>query len=327
MRAVVITKAGGPDVLKIESMADLEPQRGEARVSVKAVGVNRADVLQRMGKYPAPADCPPSIPGLEYAGVIDAVGAGVTEVKPGDRVCGLVGGGSYAEQVVVNARTISHIPGDLSFSDAAALPEALITAYDAVVTQCGLICGETLLISAVASGVGTAAVQIARAIGCRTIGTTRSKEKLERVMPLGLDHGIVAGDGTFADKVRELTGGAGVNVVLELVGGSYVKEDLKCMAHKGRLIVVGLLAGASVDLDLGAVLRNRFQIRGTTLRARPLEEKIAAARMFDNNLAPLVARGAIKPIIDKVFSIEQAAEAHAFMETNESIGKVILSLE
>jgi putative PIG3 family NAD(P)H quinone oxidoreductase len=326
MRAVVITKPGGPDVLKVQDVADLTPQRGEARIAVKAVGINRADLLQRMGKYPAPSDCPASIPGLEYAGVIDAVGPGVTEVSVGDRVLGLVGGGSYAEQVVVHARTICHMPSNLSFAQAAALPEAFITAYDAMVTQCRLAAGETVLLSAVASGVGTAAVQIARAIGARTIGTTRTAQKLERVMPLGLDHGIVLAEPEFADRVNEITAGEGVDVVLELVGGDYVKEDLKCMRGRGRLIVVGLLAGRTVDFDLGVLLSRRYELRGTTLRARPLEEKIAAARMFDANLLPLVEAGALKPIIDKEFPFAQAGEAHAFVESNESFGKVILTL-
>lgn len=329
MQAVVITKPGAAEVLECQSVSTPEPQRGEVRVRVKATAVNRADILQRMGKYPAPADCPPNIPGLEFAGVVDAIGEGFGEFSVGNRVFGLVGGGSYAQYVVVHARTLARIPENVSFVEAAAMPEAFITAYDAMVAQCKLEPGDTVLIHAVGSGVGTAAVQIGRAIGARTIGTTRTQKKLDKVrqLGLGLDEGLVVEGADFADDVMELTGGQGVDVVLELNGGNYVAEDLRCLAMKGRVVVVGLLAGIDTRLDLARVLSRRLQIRGTTLRARPIEEKIAAGRLLARHIAPLLERGVFKPVIDKVFPLDEAAAAHKYVEENENIGKVILEVK
>jgi NADPH:quinone reductase-like Zn-dependent oxidoreductase len=263
---------------------------------------------------------------MEYAGEIDAVGEGAIDLKPGERVFGLVGGGSYSEFVVAHWRTVARMPEGLSFEEAAALPEASITAYDAMVTQCRLAPGETVLINAAASGVGTAAVQIARAIGATTIGTTRTSEKMERVFELGLEHGIVCPDGKFADKVLAVTEKSGVNVILELAGGDYVGEDLKCLSMKGRLVVVGLLAGAKVELDLARVLSRRLEVRGTTLRARPLEEKIAVAQMLQKNIVPMVEKGLLRPIIDKVLKLEQIDEAHQYLESNRTFGKIVLSV-
>ncbi|MGO9712221.1 MAG: NAD(P)H-quinone oxidoreductase, partial [Polyangiaceae bacterium] len=277
MRAIVIREPGGPEVLELRQVPTPIPQRGEARVRVRATAVNRADLLQRMGAYPAPLDSPRDIPGLELAGEVDAVGEGVASVRVGDRVFGLAGGGTYAEQVVVPARTLVRLPEGLSFAEGAAIPEAFVTAYDAMVTQAGLAAGETVLVHAVGSGVGTAAVQIARAIGAFSIGTARSAAKLDRARPMGLGEGIVVEGGKLADRVNAITGSRGVDVVVELVGGGYVAEDLACVAPRGRIVVVGLLAGARAELDLGLLLRKRVEIRGTVLRSRPLEEKIDAA--------------------------------------------------
>jgi putative PIG3 family NAD(P)H quinone oxidoreductase len=326
MRAIVITKPGGEDVLELRDVPTPEPGPGQVRVRIRASAVNRADLLQRMGFYPAPPDAPPDIPGLEIAGEVDAVGNGVSDLALGDRVFGVVGGGAYAEAVVVHARTLAKMPEKLAFVEAAAIPEAFITAYDAMVVQCGLAAGENVLIHAAGSGVGTAAVQIAKAIGARSIGTARTEDKLERAQELGLGHSIVTKDGKFADAVMKATDGRGADVVLELVGGAYVPESLAALAPKGRLVLVGLMAGTHADVDLNMVLRKRAHVIGTVLRARPLEEKILAAQVLARNIAPLVASGAFKPIIDKVLPLAEAGEAHKRMASNESYGKIVLSV-
>jgi putative PIG3 family NAD(P)H quinone oxidoreductase len=326
MRAIVIARPGGPEVLELRDVAAPSPERHEVRVRVRATAVNRADLLQRMGLYPAPPDAPPDVPGLEYAGEVDAVGAGVVEWKPGDRVFGLAGGGTYAEQLIVPSRALARIPARLSFDEAAAVPEAFITAWDAMVTQAGLSAGETVLIQAVASGVGTAAVQVARAIGARSVGTTRTADKLEPARTLGLDHGVVAADGRFAEGVLAATDGRGADVVLELVGGAYCAEDLRCVSRGGRIVVVGLLAGLRVELDLAMLLSKRLTVRGTVLRARPLEEKIAAMQAFARHVVPLFERGALKPVVDRVLPLERAAEAHEHVGSNRGFGKVVLTL-
>lgn len=330
MRAIVIVKPGGPEVLELREVALPEPSPGQVRVRIRACAVNRADLLQRMGMYPAPADAPADIPGIEIAGEVEAVGAGVTELVEGDRVFGLVGGGAYAEAVAVHARTLARIPENLDFTQAAAMPEAFLTAYDAMVLQGGLEAGDTLLVHAVGSGVGTAAVQIARAIGARAIGTARTAAKLGRASELGMTAGVVPetrnGAPVFAERVKELTNGKGADVVLDLVGGLYVPESLAALREKGRHVLVGLLAGLSAEIDLGMVLRRRLRLMGTVMRARPLEEKILAAQMLGGRLAPLFASGALKPVIDRVLPLEKAAEAHAAMAENEGFGKMVLTL-
>jgi putative PIG3 family NAD(P)H quinone oxidoreductase len=313
-------------MLELRDVPEPRPARGEVRVRVRASAVNRADLLQRAGAYPAPPDAPKDIPGLEIAGEVDLAGEGVYELKPGDKVFGLVGGGAYAEHVVCHERTLATMPDGLSFTDAAAIPEAFITAYDAMVTQARLAAGETVLVHAVGSGVGTAAIQIARAIGASAIGTARTDEKLARAKPLGMRHGVHAVEGKFAQAVKGFTGGRGVDVVLELVGGAYVAEDLACMAPRARLVLVGLLAGARAEIDLGAILRKRLEIHGTVLRARPLDEKIAVANVFARHLVPLVARGELKPIVDRVFPLAEASAAHAYMAGNDVFGKIVLSV-
>jgi putative PIG3 family NAD(P)H quinone oxidoreductase len=326
MRAIVIARPGGPEVLAVRDRPDLTPLRGEVRVRVRAAGVNRADLLQRAGNYPVPADAPQDIPGLEYAGEVDSLGDGVVDLAVGDRVFGLAPGGTYAEQLLVPVRAAARMPGRLSFVEAAAIPEAFITAWDAMVTQSRLTAGERVLVHAVGSGVGTAAVQIARAIGAQPVGTSRSASKLEPCRALGLEHGIVVSSaGEFAEAVLRVAPG-GVDVVLELVGGRYVAEDLRCMAPRARLVVVGLLAGGQVDFDLGMLLRRRYEVRGTVLRARPLEERIATMQTFARHVVPLVASGALRPVVDRTFPLQEASKAHAHIASNESFGKVILEV-
>lgn len=320
MRAIVITKPGGPEVLALVERPQPEPARGEVRVRVRATAVNRADLLQRMGHYPAPADAPPDVPGLEIAGEVDKLGEGVERLKIGDRVFGLVGGGGYAEYVVTHERALATIPDGLGFEEAAAVPEAFITAHDAMITQAGLKMGEVMLVSAAGSGVGTAAIQLAHAIGATTVGTARTQDKLDRCKPLGLDVGVVPADGKFADRVPAPA------VVIELVGGSYLAEDLRCVQPLGRIVLVGLLAGRKQELDLGSVLGKRVRIFGTVLRARPLEEKIAATRAFETQVVPLLARGALKPVVDRVVPLADAAAAHEHMASNQGFGKIVLAV-
>ena len=329
MRAIVITKPGGPEVLELRDVETPEPAPGQVRVRIRACAVNRADLMQVRGLYPAPADAPQDIPGLELAGEVDAVGEGVADLAKGDRVFGVVGGGAYAEAVVVHARTLARIPAELDFIHAAAVPEAFVTAYDAMVLQAGLAAGDVVLVHAAGSGVGTAAIQIARAIGARSIGTARTAAKLERARELGMCSGIVAttsnGEPRFAAKVMELTQGRGADVCLELVGGNYVPESLAALAEKGRLVLVGLLAGATAEIDLGRMLRRRIRMLGTVLRARPLEEKILAGRLLEQRLAPLFASGTLKAVVDRVLPLEKAGEAQAYVAANEGFGKVVLT--
>jgi NADPH:quinone reductase len=324
MKAIVIARFGGPEVLELREVPAPEPGRGEVRVRVRATAVNRADLLQRLGRYPAPPGVPADIPGLELAGEVDALGPDVEGLALGDRVFGLCGGGAYAEAIVVHARAVAPIPPGMSFTDAAALPEAFITAWDALVTQAGLAAGETVLIHAVGSGVGTAAVQIAAAVGARAVGTARTAAKLARARALGLEAGVTVDDGRFAAGVQQTAGA--VDVVLDLVGGPYVAEDLRCLALHGRLIVVGLLAGNRAELDLSVLLQKRIRVFGTVLRARPLEEKIAVTRTFVRHVVPLLARGAVKPVVDRVFPLARAADAHAHLESNDVFGKLVLEV-
>jgi putative PIG3 family NAD(P)H quinone oxidoreductase len=318
MRAIVISKPGGPEVLSVVERPAPEPSRAEVRVRVRATAVNRADLLQRMGAYPAPPDSPPDIPGLEIAGEVEAVGEGVERLRVGDRVMGLVGGGGYAEGVTSHERALAKIPDGMSFEDAAAVPEAFVTAYDAIVVQGELRGAQTLLVHAVGSGVGTAAVQLGRALGAHVVGTARGEDKLERAKELGMDVGVVVKDARFADKVPPPA------VVLELVGGAYVGEDVRCVQPMGRIVLVGLLAGGKGEIDLGLVLRKRVRIMGTVLRSRPLEEKIAAMRVFESEVVPLLARGVVKPVVDCVMGFEEAGKAHERMASNAGFGKIVL---
>ena len=321
MRAIAISRPGGPEVLTLVERPAPEPSRGEVRVRVRATALNRADLLQRMGAYPAPADAPADIPGLEIAGEVEALGPGVERLAVGDRVFGLVGGGGYAEAAVSHERALARIPDGLSFEHAAAVPEAFITAHDAMVGQAGLCGGETLLVHAVGSGVGSAAVQLGRALGAFVIGTARSADKLERARSLGLSAGVVPEGSTFAAAVRQH---GEPSVVLELIGGAYVDEDVRAVGVLGRVVLVGLLAGVRAELDLGAVLRKRVRVIGTVLRARPLEEKIAAMRVFEAQVVPLLARGLIAPVVDTVMDLDAAAQAHARMASNAGFGKIVL---
>lgn len=326
MRAIVIREPGGPDVLVPTDLPDLSPPFAHVRVAVRYAGVNRADLLQRMGVYPAPPGVPPHIPGLEYAGVVDAVGEGATRFRKGDRVLGLVGGGAYAEQIVVHEGEVARLPDALDDRTAAAIPEAFVTAYDALVTRGKLAPGDAVVVHAAGSGVGTAAIQIAKSFGCRVIATSRTADKLPRCKELGADVTLVVEKATFAEAVKEATSGRGADVILDLAGGAYVGEDVHAVAVLGRILVVGLTAGARSDVHLGALLSRRATIIGTVLRSRPLAEKIEAASVLERNIVPLVAAGRMTPVIDREYPLDEAGAAHGFVASNASFGKVLLAV-
>jgi putative PIG3 family NAD(P)H quinone oxidoreductase len=328
MKAVVFEGKGGPEILAVKELPDPVPSRGEVLVRVRAAALNRADLLQRRGLYPPPPGTRPDVPGLELAGEVAAVGEGVTAWRPGDRVMAITAGEAQAELCLVHERMLLPIPAGLSFTDAAALPEAGITSHDALLTLGGLRPGMPVLVHAVGSGVATLALQLARAAGATVLGTSRTPVKLERAKALGLDHGIlVQGDPPrFADEVRKLTNGEGTPLVLEFVGGPYLAEDLAALAGGGRVVVIGTMGGPKAQVDLGALLRARATVVGTVLRPRPLEEKIAATRAFARDVLPLVAAGKVKPVVDAVLPLAAAREAHARMERNDSFGKLVLDL-
>ena len=301
-----------------------EPGRGEVRVRILVASLNRADIMQRQGRYPAPHGVPQDIPGLEIMGVVDALGPGVTAWRTGQRVFGLVGGGGYAEFAVTHERLLAPVPDNLSDTEAGAVPEAFMTAHDALFTQAGLAMGETVLIHAVGSGVATAVLQLAKAMRCTTYGTARSPEKLAQAQEMGLDAVLALPD--FVAAIREGTGGTGANVIIDFVGQPYFQQNLEALAPQGRLVQVGTLAGSKAEIDLGLVMQKRLRIVGTVLRSRPLEEKIGVTRGFAEQVVPLLARGTVKPVVDKVFAFEEAAQAQAYMESNVSFGKILLQV-
>jgi NADPH2:quinone reductase len=326
MRAVVISAPGGVEVLELRDVPRPSPSHAQVLVRVHATALNRADILQRQGRYPAPPDSPADIPGMEMAGEVVEVGPGVSRWKAGQRVFGIVGGGAYAEYLVTHERLLAEIPETLSYTEAAAVPEAFITAHDALVTQAQLRASETVLIHAVASGVGLAATQLTRALGAIPFGTARGQGKLERAREYGLEDGwSVAGNiGELADHAKRWSGGRGMSVVLDLVGGAYFPASIEAMAPLGRLMIIGTMAGRDATIPLGRVLSLRLTIRGTMLRGRAIEEKIAATRAFEDQVVPLLARGIVRPVIDREFALAEVRAAHERMESNESIGKIVL---
>ena len=326
MHAIVITKPGSPEVLKLQKVPDPEPSDYEILVAVHATALNRADLLQRRGHYPPPPGVRADIPGLEFAGEVIAVAENVTALKIGDPVMGLLGGAGYAEKIVTHERMAMRIPKNLSYEEAAAIPEVFMTAYDALFAQLHLQIGERLLIHAVGSGVGVAALQLAKTAAATVFGTAGSDEKLAKAKALGLDVGINYRTQNFEEIVLAETGGAGVHAIFDMVGASYWGKNLAGLAPKGRLILVGLLGGSKVEANLGDILKKRIQIIGTTLRGRPIEEKIALTQALQQHVLPLFESGKIKSIIDRVFSLQEAAAAHGYMEANKNFGKIILKV-
>jgi len=324
MKAVIITRSGGPEVLEIQQRPKPEPGLGQIRVRVHASALNRADLLQRMGNYPVPAGYPADIAGMEYVGEVDAQGEGSMMWKVGDRVMGIIGGAGHAEFLCVHEREAMPAPRTTATEEAAAIPEAFLTAWDALFKRLDLRTGETVLIHAVGSGVGTAALQIAKVAGARVIGTSRSPDKLSRAKQLGLDTGIDSSRGNWANEIETVVGEQRVNAIVDLVGGNYLDGNLRVLALKGRIVLVGLTAGAVTQLHMGTLLRKRLTIVGTVLRARQLEEKISLARDFAERGVPLFESGALKPVVDSVFSFDQIRDAHKLMESNATFGKIVL---
>lgn len=325
MKAIYIKEFGGAENLEFREVPDPPaPGAGQVLIRVRAAGLNRADIMQRLGKYPPPPGFSPNIPGLEFAGEIEAIGDDVRDRKKGDRVFGITSGEAQAEYLLVEESLAAPIPDNLSFTEAAAVPEVFITAHDAVFTQCGLKAGEWLLIHAVGSGVGLAGLQLAKANGAKVIGTSRTADKLDRCSDLGLDVPLLTVEPIFADAVMDDTDRAGANIILDLVGGPYFPESLNALAVKGRMILVGLTAGRSANFELGKALFKRATIIGTVLRGRSTEEKATAVQKFVDEVIPLLASGAVEPNVDRVFPAAEVAEAHRYLESNESFGKVIL---
>jgi len=327
MRAAVITAPGGPEVFAMQTRPLPLPGRDDLLIRVRASAINRADLLQRIGRYPAPAGVPADIPGLEFAGEVVGWGDAVTGYDVGDRVCGLVGGGAHAEYLVTDARAVARVPDGMSWQVAGASPEAYITAHDAMIVQAGLRAGERVLVHAVGSGVGLAAVQLATAWGASAYGTARGAAKLEAAREVGMVDGCQPGEGAWiADAATSWTGGRGVDVVVDLVGGDYTAGSLAAMASKGRLMLIGALAGSKATLDLRLILGKRLTIRGTVLRSRGLEERIAVTEAFARDVLPLLADGRLVPRIDATFPLNEIGAAHALVEGNGTIGKVALAI-
>lgn len=329
MRAVVIAKFGGPEVLEVRDVPMPAPRPREVLVRVHATALNRADLLQRQGKYPAPPDSPQDIPGMEFAGEVVEAGPNASRWTVGSRVFGIVGGGAYAQFLTTHEEAVVEIPAGLSWTDAAAIPEAFVTAHDALVTQAGMRAGDMVLIHAVASGVGLAGVQLARAWGAKPFGTTRSAEKLANAVALGLVDGLVLTKdlAPLQPAVATWTGSKGIDVTLELVGGAYLTASINAAAPRGRIMLVGTMGGATAEIPLGVVLRKRLAIRGTVFRSRSITEKIDATTRFAREVVPLFASGVLRPTVDRVLRLDQVVEAHRLVESNATAGKVVLEVE
>ena len=325
MRAVVLRSHGGPDVLQFEDVASPVIGEQDVLVTVAATALNRADLLQRMGFYPNPFPSGPEIPGLEFAGTVTAIGEKVTAWSVGDRVMGITSGGAYAEQLSIHERQAMAVPSGMSLQDAAGIPEVFITAWDALVVQGGLTSGRWAMVHAGASGVGTAAIQICKAIGARIV-VTCSGGKVDACRALGADVVVDYGSQDFVAEVAAATGGAGVDVILDVIGGDYVERNIASLAVKGHIIQVGVMAGKPVPLNIGLLLGKRASITGTVLRARPLEEKIAISQRFASEMLPLFATGQLKPVIDSVYAFADIASAHEYMASNGNVGKIVITV-
>ncbi len=323
MHAIVITEPGGPEVLKWTRVPDPVAGPGEVLIDVAASAVNPADLLQRQGFYPPPAGAPP-YPGLECSGRVAEVGPGVTGWHEGNEVCALVAGGGYAEQVAVPAGQLLPVPRGVSVIEAAALPESACTVWSNVFQLAHLASGETLLVHGGAGGVGTLAVQLARAWGARVLCTAGSAHKLARCVQLGADRAISYRDEDFVDVVREVTGGHGVEVILDIMGASYLARNLQALAADGRLAVIGLKGGTTAELDLRTALRKRVSMHATTLRARPPDAKAAIVAAVREHVWPLIETGAVSPVVDRVLPMAEAESGHRVLEAGIQVGKVLL---
>jgi NADPH:quinone reductase-like Zn-dependent oxidoreductase len=359
MKAVVITHFGGPEVLEIQDVPQPQPGPEEILVHVRSSALNRADLLQRLGRYAAPPGVPENIPGLEFAGEVVESGAEAHRWNKGDRVMGIVGGGAHAEFVTTHQDAVTVVPPNLEWTAAGAVPEVFITAYDALqqaefkesrksqslthgeksVTggeesvadgENSVTEGENVLVHAVGSGVGLAATQLVSALGGQAFGTSRTPDKIERAKLYGLESGYVVPEPSaltgLADFAKRVTDGRGVDVVLDLNGGPYFAASLEAMALRGRIVLIGGVAGGKTEVDLYQILGKRLHVIGTVLRARSLDEKIAITTTFAREVVPLLANESIKPVIDSVFPLEKIQDAHRRLESNQSFGKVVLTI-
>lgn len=326
MRAVVITEPGGPEVLALTDVPDPSAGSGEVVIDVVAFGINRADLLQRQGHYPPPRGVP-AWPGLEVSGRVAALGEGVTTWQVGDEVCALLSGGGYAEQVAVPATQLLPVPNDVGLVSAAALPEVACTVWSNLHDVAGLAAAETLLIHGGGSGIGTFAIQFAKASGVRVLVTCGSERKADACLALGADVAINYREQDFLEAVREVTEGRGVDVILDVIGAKYLSRNVDALASAGRLVIIGLQGGTRAELDLNAVMRKRASIHGTTLRARPASEKAAIVRGVREHVWPLIDEGKIHPVIHHVSSFNEVADAHRLMESGENIGKILVTAD
>jgi len=310
-----------PGSIDLSIRPDPEPGPGQILVAVHAAGLNRADLLQRAGKYPAPPGWPADIPGLEYAGEVKAIGVAAKRWKVGDRVMGLVGGGAHAEFVVVDEREAIAIPDGMTFTDAAAIPEAFLTAWDAIVIRGRAVDGDRVLVHAIGSGVGTAAAQLGRELDLAIIGTSRTPSKLERCRALGMVHGVLTNDESWPERVGEP-----VQVIIDTLGATAFEQNLGLLAPKGRFVVLGTMTGGkAAGLDLSTVLRKRLTIVGTAMRVRSLEERIELVQHFGKLVMPMFSDGRLKPVVDRVVPMRQIDAAHRALQSNETFGKVVLA--
>lgn len=327
MKAVEIAEFGAPEVLRLGERVQPEAGVGELLIRVAASGINRPDVLQRMGLYPVPPGAS-DIPGLEVAGEIvsgDEAAMTLAGFKVGDKVCALVAGGGYAEFCVAPVGQCLAVPAGLSLVEAASLPETFFTVWSNVFDRAGLQAGETLLIQGGTSGIGVTAIQMAKALGAKVIATAGSDEKCAACLTLGADHAINYKAADFAQEAVRLTGGQGVDVILDMVAGSYVAREVECLAEDGRLVIIAVQGGVKAEFNAGLVLRRRLAITGSTLRPRPVAFKAAVASALRAHVWPLLESGAIKPVIFKTFPADHAADAHALMESNQHVGKIVLT--
>lgn len=324
MRAVVLESYGGVEVLTIRDVPEPEPGPDEVVVRVRATALNRADLLQRRGLYPGPP-MEHEVPGMEFAGTVSVVGERVSAARVGDEVMGIVGGGAYAEQVVTHERQLLRVPSAVGLADSAAIPEVFITAWDALVVQGGLTSGRVALVHAGGSGVGTAAIQIARAVGA-TVVVTASAGKVQRCRDLGATVAVDHTSEDFVAEVAAFTGGQGADVILDVVGGDYLARNLDALRVGGHIVQVGVMAGGSAPFPLGKLLPKRASITGTVLRSRPVEEKIAITRRFADEVLPLFDDGRLRPVIDSRFPLGRIADAHTYLESNANVGKVVIDV-
>lgn len=325
MRAVVITKHGDPDVLSVIEVEQPQPNEYEICVKVRATSLNRADLMQRMGFYPDPFPGAHEIPGLEFAGTVVTCGARVTNWNIGDAVMGIVSGGAYAEYLVVHEQQAMRVPTRVGLDDAAAIPEVFITAWDALVCQGNLQSGDWALVHAGASGVGTAAIQICKAIGANVV-VTCSANKRDACLALGADMAVDYHLDDFVEVCQRITAGKGINVVLDVIGGEYLNRNVSTLATKGTIVQVGLMGGGSTPFNIAALMPKRARLIGTVLRPRPLKEKIVVTQRFINEMLPMFETGKLRPVIDSRYSLENISAAHRYMETNASTGKIVINV-